>query len=520
MPKALVIALLALVLIAPVAGFVGCSSSSGSGFGGGVGNGSGTGAGKGPDGGIVLGNHDATTLLGNDSSGGMTGPCTGLACQQTCASTTVTGKVYDPAGVNPLYNVFVYVPNAPLAPITTGPVCTACQAPATGNPIASTSTAADGTFTLTNVPSGTNIPIVLQLGKWRRNLTLPMVASCATTTPTDGFFRLPRKQAESSPDDNIPLIAFTTGCDGAECFFSGRVGIDQSEFTGPTGSGRVHIYKSSNDNGQSFPGGAGSAATLWGTASEMMKYDIIFDACECSTYNRGGANTATPTGYENFNNYLSAGGRAFTTHYFYNFFASQQQCGVGSYCDGQQALPTIGSWLGNTGQSFNSTACPKATGIGASCMTIDTSIPRGVAFAQWYQANNSKLTMGGGEQYGYVGLTDIRNDMGPLAASLVSAGTATPWLYAGNLTGSYDAYYFSFNTPVSTVATGQCGRAIFSDVHLDDSPAASAFPAYCASNPNANTHAPNELALEFLFFDLSSCVQNDTVAPTQPPPAK
>ena len=40
--------------------------------------------------------------------------------------------------------------------------CTQCQAPASGNPIVSTSTAADGTFTLSHVPSGTNIPIVLQ----------------------------------------------------------------------------------------------------------------------------------------------------------------------------------------------------------------------------------------------------------------------------------------------------------------------------------------------------------------------
>ncbi len=484
----------------------------------------------------LTGNGDATTRLSGGDSSSNTGPCTGLACQQTCAATTVTGTVFDPAGLNPLYDVYVYVPNAALDPIPTGPTCTQCQAPASGDPITWTSTAADGTFTLPNVPEGTNIPIVLQLGKWRRHLTIPSVTKCATTTPASGFFRLPRMQGETSPDDNIPLMAFTTGCDGAECFFSGRIGLDPSEFTGPTGAGRVHIYKSTNDDGQTFPGGAGSADTLWSTASEWMKYDIIFDACECSPYNRGGAGT-TDIGYVNFLNYLNAGGRVFTTHYFYNFFADTAECNlpgggggfIPSYCEGQAGLPTIGEWEGNKGTADAPAAnCPNDGVLanagqmnGAECLTIDTSIPKGQAFATWYQANAAKLSVGGGEKYGYVGLTDIREDMGTLASSIVSAGTATPWLYAGDLaSGAYDAYYFSFNTP----GRDPRGAAVRSRHLLGRPPrrppaGGRAFPSYCSPDPNSSDHAPNELALEFLFFDLSSCVQNDTMAPPQPPPS-
>jgi hypothetical protein len=110
---------------------------------------------------------------------------------------------------------------------------------------------------------------------------------------------------------------------------------------------------------------------------------------------------------------------------------------------------------------------------------------------------------------------------------MVAAGTATPWLYAGNLAGSYDAYYLSVNTPVGTDPTTQCGRAVFSDVHVagsggplgtGETVAAGAFPNYCATDPNSANHAPDELALEFLFFDLSSCVQNDNKPPPPPPP--
>jgi hypothetical protein len=152
-------------------------------------------------------------------------------------------------------------------------------------------------------------------------------------------------------------------------------------------------------------------------------------------------------------------------------------------------------------------------------LTIDTAVPKGVAFAQWYQNNNTKITPAwGGENYGYVGVTDVRFDMGMLNSTLLDAGTATPWLYAtgpNTFPNNYDAYYFSFNTPVGTDPTNQCGRAIFSDVHLAYDPIGT-FPAYCPS-PSTSDHASNQLALEFLFFDLSSCVQNDTQPPPPPP---
>ena len=461
-----------------------------------------------------------------------TAACVGLACQQTCASTTVKGKVYDPAGINGLYNILVYVPSAPLDPIPTGPSCTQCQLAASGSPLTQATTHSDGTFTLTNLPSGVDIPIVLQAGKWRRHLTLPSVTACATNTPPDGFFRLPRAQHETSADDNIPLIALTTGCDGVECFFRGRIGLLDSEFTGPGGAGRVHVYKSANDDGQQFPGGAGNANDFWANEAEWMKYDIVFDACECETFDRGGAGS-TNVGYANFLHYLNAGGRAFTTHYFYNFFANESQCDPDSSedvsdCFGQGSLPAVAAWEGNTGQSFapDFPDCPNDPafdgtdgGLGGSCVTIDTSVPKGAAFASWYQQNSGKLGFGGGETYGHVGLTDIRTDVGALAQPLVAAGTATPWLYAGDLGDAYDTYYFSVNTPVGTLPCTQCGRAIFSDVHLDDPPpTGGVFPSYCATNPSSNDHAPNELALEFLFFDLASCVQDERKEPVAPPP--
>ena len=110
---------------------------------------------------------DGTTAgfgQGNAATGGFSaGPCSGLSCKvdNNCSGgkqTTITGKVYDPAGKNPLYNISVYVPNDPskLASITPGTnTCMPCMP--ISDYVALTQTAADGSFTLTDVPSG-NVP--------------------------------------------------------------------------------------------------------------------------------------------------------------------------------------------------------------------------------------------------------------------------------------------------------------------------------------------------------------------------
>ena len=120
--------------------------------------------------------------------------CTGHACvcndglvchvaKCDAGSTTITGKVYDPAGLNPLYNVIVYIPNTTLGSITHGATCDRCATPS-GEPITAQVSGTDGSFTLTNAPSGTNIPIVFQIGKWRRQVEIPTVSACTTNDLT------------------------------------------------------------------------------------------------------------------------------------------------------------------------------------------------------------------------------------------------------------------------------------------------------------------------------------------------
>jgi hypothetical protein len=92
--------------------------------------------------------------------------------------TTVRGTVYDPAGRVPLYNVVVYVPNAPLDPLpSTGATCDQCGGTISGSPVVTALTDASGQFVLEDVPTGTNVPLVMQLGKWRREVRIAAIAA-------------------------------------------------------------------------------------------------------------------------------------------------------------------------------------------------------------------------------------------------------------------------------------------------------------------------------------------------------
>jgi len=132
----------------------------------------------------------------------------GLWCYQTKApcNTTLTGTVFDPAGQVPLDNVVVFVPADPTIPlpkITTGTGTNACGACNTQiqNYMALAVTDVDGNFTLTGVPATTDVPVVVQVGKWRRQITLSSVTKCVDNKVPNPLLRLPRSQMEGHPAD-------------------------------------------------------------------------------------------------------------------------------------------------------------------------------------------------------------------------------------------------------------------------------------------------------------------------------
>ena len=103
-----------------------------------------------------------------------------VSCPGT-TTTTITGFIYAPNGTDPLPNVTVYIPNAPVAAFTPGVSCPVAGAPPSGNPLVGTTTGVDGKFILTNVPVGATIPIVAVSGRWRVQALVPMTTACTDT---------------------------------------------------------------------------------------------------------------------------------------------------------------------------------------------------------------------------------------------------------------------------------------------------------------------------------------------------
>jgi hypothetical protein len=467
----------------------------------------------------------------------------GLQCNVTCpgnGSTQITGKVYDPAGKNPLYNIAVYVPAVPLVPlpkgVPTGGDSCSCSALFKSGAVVSTATAVDGSFTLTNVPVGSNVPLVLQVGKWRRSVQVNVTACQANAQP-DKSLTLPGTLTGAGPDDNMPDIAVSTGgADSLECLMT-RIGLPAAEYTaGPGGNGHVHVFSGGNTNALTnpfggapmgglpeanpMPGAPASSTDLWSSQMQLMPFDITLLSCEGDeTFN------ANPAALEQ---YLNAGGRVFASHFHYAWFAgplSSKQ----SYAAPMDWGTNLATWMPDTGRETNGV-------IGG---TIDQTLngsampfAKGAALQQWLQ-NVNALGQNG------VTATDV-SIYQPRFNAQVGAGNkpSQPWITADN--GSSQTMYFSFDTPVSLnpttgpSGTSYCGRAVFSDLHVSGDPmttdttnSPSLFglgggqppPGGCA---NVDL-SPQEKALEFMLFDLSSCVIPDTIPPSdagvpQPPP--
>ena len=417
----------------------------------------------------------------------------------SCANgghTTLTGTVYAPNGTLPLYNAAVYVPNGTIEAFTEGVTCDRCDGKLSGDPVAKALTGSDGTFTLKDVPTGSAIPLVIQLGRWRRQITIPTVADCQTTPLTDPqTTRLPKNASEG----HMPHMAIVTGeADPLECLFL-KLGIDAAEVSVPSGTGRIHFFRGTDSPGLDTSPSAPTADTLYSSVDNLKKYDVVLVPCEGGAYDKsqvgGQALPTDPRGL--FQQYLDAGGRLFSTHFSYDWLTY-----AGSPYNKVAKTQNNGLWPVGQKDDYNNTIAT----------TLVNTFPKGVDFIAWLTA------AGASSAPGTLNVKEGRSDLIDVDPAYAQAWATFDFSKDTNVANGKPAVmHATFNTPLDAPPDdmGQpqyCGRVVFSDFHATAgavSDKTKPFPEACASGAMTD----QEKALAFMLFDLSSCVQKDSAAP-------
>ena len=432
--------------------------------------------------------------------------CTGLCAQQNACTnqphTTITGRVTTPGhddtatwgAPDPIYGALVYVPNGAGPPyygvtaFAPGVACESCSTLVSGAPLVNTTTAVDGTFTIDNAPCGTSIPLVIQLGRWRRQISIPSVACCAQTALTAAQTHLPRTRIGEPGDlrSDIPLMAVSTGdVDTLHCVLR-KAGIDDSEFTNPNGVGRVQVYQ---DNGAVISASTPAVSSLIDSAATLARYDLVLFECV------GEQVAKTAAEQQRVIDFANAGGRVFATHYSYVWLTNSD--GNPGTNTGPKPFSQTASWLVNQAQAAAATAL-----VDQSLQGDAATQTRRIAFASWLKLVGASTTLG------QIDLDTVRHDFDAVTATpATAAGTpAQRWLYTTGAPFAAPLHY-TFDTPVAyapnPLPATQCGRVLYSDFHVSDATSAGAtFPAECSAAPLT----AQEKTLEFMLFDLAACI--------------
>ena len=458
--------------------------------------------------------------VGNGGDGGVDSntadACTSLQCQQVdCASkglppTTITGTVYAPNGTLPLYGVNVYVPFSDPGELSNELKCDRCTDEVPGGAITLKTTDEAGAFTLPDVPATTNVPVVIQVGKWRRQLVIPAVAACQETKIDIVDTTLPKSVTDASPltaldatthapKVDLPRIAISTGAaDALECLML-KLGIAPSEITNDVGPGHVHLYTNNHAPGgqgakqfqAGWPGGDGAtfgdAETMWSDLPHLSAYDIVMFSCEGGQFPL----TKPQSALEAVQQYADLGGRVFMTHW-HNIWIGGE--------DGAQATHGIPTW--ETVATFNY-AAPQDLEHAVASVDL-TQNAKGASFSTWLTNVGASTTPGqvpiDGARY-----TCSTNDPANGGTSFLDVDPALP--INSNHQSVQD---LQFTTPVGATADQACGKVVFSDMHVasgSSSKATVPYPGPGAGSGCAQTDlSPQEKALAFIFFDISSCV--------------
>jgi hypothetical protein len=493
--------------------------------------------------------------LANQTTGAQScvagGPtCSGSLCSAVPAScpvgtsTKLSGKVVTPGRlVNsvtynqlPVPNALVYIPaepNTALPDLFEGvqagntASCGRCddeKLVADGQSVlAAAVTNYKGEYTLEGrIPVGVAFKLVIKVGKWRRvvQIAADVATSCQTVVLTSEQSRLPSSTTDGLTGTHLPKVAVSTGdVDAMECVLLG-MGFAQTEFTAPTGTGRVHMYRangqitsgttctgtyqatnptrtidctaSSNSgckNNRTGCSYSNADTNLYTSQAAINAYDLVVFDCEGGGHYR---RAATPL--SRVLAYTNNGGRVFASHWSYEWL------------DNNGTLDTASAWNSPSNDSDNSATAFVSLPSGPTVRTAANPV-KSLLYRDWltYQGALSGTTAGQTTTPAtpQLAITDPRDVAG------TTAGTSTDeWMYRVKSSTSR-IQQLSFNTPYAATEANICGRVAFTAFHVAATTSGATLSSNDVTFPGACTGTSltaQEKTLAFMLFDLATCV--------------
>jgi hypothetical protein len=279
-----------------------------------------------------------------------------------------------------------------------------------------------------------------------------------------------------------------------------KMGVDQDEFTDPSGGGRIQMYLGNGVTADtSTPAETALVPDQASDTTILDQYDQVIFPCWgedpiASVATGSTANVKTVNQQANVVSYTNNGGRVFATHLSYSWL----------YFD--PAFNPTATWIGDpAGGDPDLEYATGTANIAQPSSSADVN-----TFYKWMNALSSN-----GALSGAFSIVDERNNFSAIGAGselwMNVSSAASPIADDG---GTYPTSFpvaYTFNTPYSTATPPptQCGKVVYSDFHVSViaggvySDNGMTFPNECT--PDAMS--AQEKALEYLIWDLGSCLQ-------------
>jgi len=167
---------------------------------------------------------------------------------------------------------------------------------------------------------------------------------------------------------------------------------------------------------------------------------------------RGTAFIPNPAAANLLKAYLNAGGRVFAEHYHWAW--------IRSFTGYPSTFGDVATWNAGTG----------VIGTTARDTLIDQSFPKGIAFASWlYNVGASTslghLTLSSSTKYTAIDQINPPSQRWIFEPMPTDAGVPPPDAGVAGAPAQY-AHAFSFNTPVGAAESAQCGKFVYTALHV------------------------------------------------------